>query len=99
GLESEALVKAAQQNAAASQEDAVARDVSSQLGRRLLERVLDRVDDFTQRARYRRPDLSATEADLRGQPREEVAAADLARLLGHQRNGGSDRDLDRLRGL
>ena len=32
GLESEALVEAAQQNAAAGKEDAVTRDVSSQLG-------------------------------------------------------------------
>src|SRR5438132_1445080 len=58
-LESEALVKAAQEHAASGKEDAVTGDVSCQLGGRLLERVLDGVDDFTQRTLDRRPYLTA----------------------------------------
>ena len=56
------LVDVAQQRAAAGQHDAALRDVRAELGRRLLERDLDRADDAGERLLQRFENFVASSA-------------------------------------
>ena len=60
GFLGEQAVEVAQQGAAAGQHHAALGDVGAELGRRLLERVLDRRDDLVERVGQRLEDLVAT---------------------------------------
>jgi hypothetical protein len=57
GLLGDEIVEPADQRATAGEQDPVARDVRGQLGRGLLQRVADRLQDLTQRTGDRRPHL------------------------------------------
>ena len=99
GLLPQALVEALQQRAAAGEHDAAVHDVGRELGRRAVERLLDRVDDLRQRLLERLADLLAGEHHGLGQARDHVAPADLGLDLLLHRVGGADLELDLLGGL
>ena len=84
GLVAEALVEPGQERAAAGEHDAAVHDVGGELGRRLVERRLDRLDDLGDRLVERAPDLLGAEDDRLRQAGEHVAAAHLGlHLLAH----------------
>ena len=58
-LLAQALLHPLQQRAAAGERDAAVHDVAGELGRRAVERVLDRADDLAERLLERRADLAA----------------------------------------
>ena len=78
--------------------DALVHDVGHQLGRGLLDRLLDRVDDLRDRRLERLADLVAGHLDAARQAGQQVAAAEGHRPLLRSRVGRSDRDLDLLGG-
>ena len=91
----DAAVEAGEQGTAAGEHDPLVHDVGDELGRRLLDRVLDGVDDLGDRDLDRLADLVRADLDRARQPREQVAAAEghpLAVPLARVR--GPDRDLD-----
>src|SRR5206468_1825450 len=94
----DARVEAAQQRATAREVDALVHDVSDELGRRLLDRLLDRVDDLLDRRLDGLADLRARHLDRSRQASEEIATAEERRDLFIERVRGSDRDLDVLGG-
>src|SRR5918992_3689173 len=68
----EALVEPGEQGAAAGEDDAAVHDVRGELGRRLVERRADRVDDLADRLLERVTDFVGGEDDGLGQAREHV---------------------------
>src|SRR6201999_1405031 len=81
----EALPQALQQRANAGEGDAAVHDVAGQLGRRLVERLLDRGDDVADRLFERVAHLLGGQFDRFRQPADQVTAADLGADLGRQR--------------
>src|ERR1700733_3063842 len=73
----DALVESAQQGAAAGEGDATVHHVARQLGRALVERGLDRVDDEVDGLVERLSDLGGGDEDRLGQAGDEGPAADL----------------------
>src|ERR1700733_3789060 len=73
----EALLQSLQKRAATGERDAAVHDVPGQLGRRLVERLLDRGDDVADRLLERLADLLRGQFDRFRQAGDEVAAADL----------------------
>ena len=65
GFSGDEFWETAQQSAPSSEQNSVARDVACQLGRRLLKRVLDGLDDLLQRSGYGGAYLLAAQLDLR----------------------------------
>src|SRR5919109_3151494 len=98
-LVAQPLVEALEERAAAGEHDPAVHDVGGQLGRRAVERLLDRVDDLHERLLERRAHLLGREHDGLRQPGDEVAAADLGLHLLFQRVRGADLELDLLGGL
>src|SRR5918994_614240 len=96
GLVVQAGVEAVEQRTAAGQADALVHDVGGQLGRRLVERDLDGVDDGRDRLLDRLTDLVGRGDDRLRQAGHEVAAADLGVDLLQQRPGRAEGDLDLL---
>ena len=95
----DAPVEAGQQRATAGQDDPLVHDVGDQLGRGLLDGVLDRVDDLLDRRLDRLADLVGTDLDAARQPGQQVAAAERDALgVPFARVGRADGDLDVLRG-
>ena len=95
-LVAEPLVEPLQQRAAAGEHDAAIHDVRGELGRRLVERRLDRVDDLRDRLVERAADLLGADDHRLREAGQHVAAADLGLdLLGH-RVRGADLELDLL---
>src|SRR5438270_1380122 len=91
-------VEAAQQRAAAGQVDALVHDVGDELRWRLLDGVLDRVDDLLDRGVDRLADLRARDLDRSRQAGQQIAAAEERRDLFVERIRRADRDLDVLGG-
>ena len=89
-----------EQRAAAGEDDPLVHDVGHELGRRLLDRLLDGVDDLGDRRLERLADLVAADLDAARKPGQQVAAAEgdgaLVGLLVRVRR--ADRDLDLLGG-
>ena len=81
--------------ATAGQQDAALRDVGGQLGRRALERLLDRPDDHAHRLLERAADLLAGERDRLRQARHEVASLHLGGQVVVERPGRADLELQR----
>ena len=98
-LVAQALVEPVQQRAAAGEHDAAVHDVGGELGRRLVERRLDRVDDLRHRLLERVPHLLAREDHRLRQAGEHVAAAHLGLHLFLHRVRRADLELDLLGGL
>src|SRR5579862_8253891 len=98
-LLAQALVEALKQGAAAGEDDAAVHDVGRELGRGLVERRLDRVDDLHHRLLECVPDLLAREDDGLRQARQHVASAHLGLHLFLERERRADFELDLLRGL
>src|SRR5437763_4767734 len=98
-LVAEPLVEALEQGAATGHHDPAIHDVRGELGRRTVERLLDRVDDRLQGLLERVANLLAREHDRLRQPRHEVAAADLGLDLLTEREGRADLELHLLGGL
>ena len=71
-----ATVEAGEQRAAAGEHDALVHDVGHQLGRRLLDGVLDRVDDLDDRRLDGLADLVGADLDAARKAGEQVAAAE-----------------------
>ena len=90
------LVEPLQQRAAAREHDPAIHDVRRQLGRRAVQRLLDRVDDLHERLLERGADLLGGQHDGLGQAGDQVAAPDLRLHLLLQRVGGADLELDLL---
>ena len=99
GLVAQALVEAVQERAAAGEDDAAVHDVGRQLGRGLVERRLDRVDDLADRAVERAAHLFGAEDDGLRQAGEHVAAPHLRLDLLLEVEGAADLELDLLGGL
>ncbi len=98
-LVAQPLVEPVQERAAAGEDDPAVHDVRGQLGRGLVERLLDRVDDLVDRILERVPDLLGGEDDRLRQAGDQVAAADLRlHLLAHPPRR-ADLELDLLGGL
>src|SRR5580704_16879043 len=93
----EATVEPVQQGAPSGQHDALLHDVRRQLGRRPGEGHLHRVDDGRHRLVDGLADLLGGDDHGLGQPRDEVAAADLRMELLLELVGGPEGDLDLLR--
>src|SRR5262245_25934534 len=74
GLFHQQLVAVAQQRATAGEHDAALGDVRTQLGRRLLERGLDRANDALQRLLQRLEDLVRVEREAARHALGEIAA-------------------------
>ena len=91
-------VEAVEQRAAAGEDDALLHDVGGQLGRRLVERDLDGVDDGRDRLLDGLADLLGGGDDRLGQPGDEVATPDLGVQLLLERAGRAEGDLDLLGG-
>ncbi len=72
GLLGEQAVEVAQQRAAAGQHHAALGDVGAELGRRLLERVLDARDDLVERVGERLQDSFDEIVKVRGTPSERL---------------------------
>src|SRR5215211_7869329 len=98
-LVAQPLVEALEQRAAAGEHDPAVHDVRGQLGRRAVERLLDRVDDLDERLLERGAHLLGRQHDGLRQPGDEVAAADLSLHLLLERVRGADLELDLLGGL
>src|SRR3954471_4364354 len=96
GLLAQALVEALQQAAAAGEHDPAVHDVRRELGRRAVERLLDRVDDLHQRLLERGTHLLGSEDHGLREPGDEVAAADLGLDLLLERVRAADLELDLL---
>ena len=79
GRVGDAPVEAGEQRAAAGEDDPLVHDVGDELGRRLLDRVLDGVDDLVDRRLDRLADLVGADLDAARQPGQEVAAAEATR--------------------
>ena len=91
----DAPVEAREQRAAAGQHDALVHDVGDELGRRLLDGVLDRVDDLRDRRLDRLADLVGADLDAARQAGQQVAAAERDALrVPLARVGRADGDLD-----
>ena len=91
----DAPVEAGEQRAATGEHDALVHDVGDELRRRLLDRVLDRVDDLVDGRLDRLADLVGADLDAARQPGQQVAAAEGDALrVPLARVGGADRDLD-----
>src|SRR3974377_976486 len=92
------LIYLPQRRAAAGEHDAALGDVGAELGRGLLERLLDGADDRLQRLLQRLEDLVAVEREAARHALGEIASLDrqLAHLLAGI--GGADLDLDALGG-
>jgi hypothetical protein len=85
----------ARQRAAAGQDDALVHDVGDQLGRGLLDRVLDRVDDLLDGRLDRLADLVGATSTLRGRPVSRSRPRSVDALgVPLARVGRADRDLD-----
>src|SRR5437868_1808360 len=91
-------IEVAQKGAAARQHDALVDDVGGELGRGMLERDLDRLDDGADGLGEALRDLALADDDLLGDTVHEVAALDLHKtafaVLRHA--GGADLLLDAL---
>src|SRR5262249_12393656 len=74
----EPLVETREQRTAAGQHDATVHDVGGKLGRRLVERLLERVDDLAGRLLERVPDLLRRDYHRLREPGEEVSPPDLS---------------------
>ncbi|EGJ77410.1 putative cell shape-determining protein MreB [Streptomyces sp. Tu6071] len=98
GLAAQPLVEAAQQGAAPGENDAPVHDVTGELGRALVERRLDRVDDRVDRFLDRLAHLARRDHDGLREPGDEVAATDLGVLVVLQVVRRTDGDLDLLGG-
>ena len=96
GLLPQAPVEVLEQRAAARQDDALVHDVGRELGRRLLERDADRVDDDPDGLREGLADLRVGEREGLRDALDEVAALDLHRDRLVERVGRPDLDLDLL---
>src|SRR5207248_7199190 len=99
GLVTQPLVEPGDERAAAGEDDAAIHDVRRELGRRLVERGLDRLDDLRDRLVERAADLFRGEDDRLRQAREHVPPANLGLQLLAQIPRGADLELDLLRGL
>ena len=77
----DAPVEARQERAAAGQHDPLVHDVGDELRRRLLDRVLDRVDDLRDGRLDRLADLVGADLDAARQAGQQVAAAERDALL------------------
>jgi hypothetical protein len=77
GLVAKHLVEPLQQRAAAGQDDALVDDVGGELGRGILERDPDALDDRPDRLAQRLGDLALVDRDLLGHAVDEVAALDV----------------------
>jgi hypothetical protein len=97
-LLSDALGEPPHQRAPTDEQDSVPAEVRRQLWWRVLERVVDRLQDLANWTDHRLSDLLAAQFDARRQPGEQVASLDVEGLLMVERGRGADRDLDRLRG-
>ena len=91
-------IQAMQQGAPSGEDDALFHDVGGQLGRRLVERHLDRVDDGRDRLFDRLTDLFGSGDDRLGQAGDEVPAPDFGAHLVLERAGRTQGDLDLLGG-
>src|SRR3954471_13430804 len=80
GLVAKHLVQPLQQGAAAGEDDALVDDVGGKLGRGVLERDPDALDDRPDWLRKRLGDLALVDRDLLGDPVDQVAALDVDRL-------------------
>ena len=98
-LVAQALVEAEQQRAAACEHDAAVHDVGGELGRRLVECRLDRVDDLVHRLLERVPHFFAREDDRLREAGQHVASAHLGLHLVLHRERRADLELDLLGGL
>ncbi len=92
----QAFVEIRQQGPAASQDDAAIHDVGGQLGRRLVERRLDRLDDLLHRLVERAPHLLGAEHHGLRQAGEHVPPPDLSLQLFAHVVGRADLELDLL---
>src|SRR5215210_8709307 len=99
GLVAEALVEAVQEGAPAREHYSAVHDVRGELGRGLVERGLDRVDDLADRAVEGAAHLLGAEDDGLREAGQHVAAAYLGLDLFAQVEGGTDLELDLLGGL
>ncbi len=91
----DAPVEAQEEGAAAGEDDPLVHDVGDELGRGLLDRVLDRVHDLLDGRLDRLPDLVGADLDAARQAGEEVAAAEVDALgVPVARVARPDRDLD-----
>ena len=91
------MVEAVEQGAPAGQHDASLHHVSRQLGRRLVQRHLHRVDDRRHRFLDGFTDLLGRAHDRLGQARDQVTAPDFGGHLLHHGPGRTHRNLDLLR--
>src|SRR3954454_18865830 len=90
-----APIKSLQQRATTGQHDALVHDVRDQLGRGLLDRVLDRVDDLLRRLLQGITNLLRVDLDRTRQAGQQVAAAQrYALFVPIARVRGADGDLD-----
>src|SRR6202050_513135 len=92
------LVKPTQQRPATGQRDAAVHDVTGELGRALVERGLNGVDDHRERFLDGPADLLGGDHDRLRQPAHQVTAADLGVRLARRRERGPERHLDLLGG-
>src|SRR5947208_8345715 len=93
---SKTILDPLKQRAASSEHDASVHDVRGELGRRTVERLLDRIDDLRDGLLERAADLLAREHDCLREARDHVAAADLRLDLLPGRKRSSDLQLDLL---
>src|SRR4029079_7769618 len=98
-LLAEALLDTGQERSAAGQDDAAVHDVGGELGRRLVQRGLDRVEDLTDGLVERAAHLLGGDHDRLRQAREHDAAAPLGLHLLGQLPRGADLELELLSGL
>ena len=98
-LVAQPLVEAVQERTAAGEHDAAIHDVGRELGRGLVERRLDRLDDLRDGLVERAADLLGGEDHRLRQAGEHVAAAHLGLELLLHVPGGADLELDLLGGL
>src|SRR5687768_2009098 len=95
----DASVEPAEQRATAGEDNPLVHDVGHELRWRLLDRLLDGLDDLHDRGLQRLADLVLADLDAAGQAGEEVAATEGGgALLPLRRVRRSDRDLDVLGG-
>ena len=98
-LVAQPLLETAEQRAAACEDDPTIHDVRRELGRRLVERRLDRVEDLPDGLVESAPHFLGCDHDRLGQACEHVAASDLRLHLLAELPGGADLELQLLRGL
>src|SRR4051812_9804017 len=91
--------QALKQRSPAGEHDAAIHDVGGELGRRLVERLLDGVDDLRERRLEGTAHLGAREHHRLRQAADQVASPDLRLDLLGQLVGRADLELDLLRGL